>query len=382
MVISSCGNDEASLRFGKNIKFELDSGEVYPIQYLQYSVINNIEYLVFLNPESNEINYFDYLTREHAGSTNLTNEGEKYHGFYVHNFDSIFLLEKYSGNILLIDSTGKLMEKYRWLRGNFDDFTRPPGNNFIYEPYTYSFNPIVYNNGQIYVPNWSYSIPQVNDSYGKSVNFSHLNEVSTHFIYSINEGSVTKINNNTGIWPESYTGEHCFLPSGVFPSRAINNKNELVFSFGADPFIYIYNSGHLIRKELAKSKYPYKFEELENIRTINPENWARLEVEQSVYWGILYDKFRDVYYRIYRHPLNYKNKDGSINKVFDNEWSVIILDNEFSIIGETKMPARRYLPRNILVVSEGLLIDNNHELSENFTKSEYSFTLFKLECAK
>ena len=169
MSISCCGHEEVCLESEKTVKFELNSGEAYPIPYLQYSVINSIEYLVFLSPESNEINYFDYLTRKHVGSTNLTSKGNKYHGFCLHNFDSIFLLEKYSGNILLIDSTGKLMEKYRWLRGNFDVFTRPPGNNFIYEPYTYSFNPIAYKNGQIYVPNWSYSIPQVNDFYGKSV---------------------------------------------------------------------------------------------------------------------------------------------------------------------------------------------------------------------
>ena len=107
-------------------------------------------------------------------------------------------------------------------------------------------------------------------------------------------------------------------------------------------------------------------------------------MEASKYWHVMYDKYRDVYYRFAEMPCE-QAKDEDPYSDFTpkaREFSVIILDKDFRIIGETKFPGNKYFYKMSFVGRDGLYISENNLANPDFDEDKLVFACFKLEDLK
>lgn len=103
------------------------------------------------------------------------------------------------------------------------------------------------------------------------------------------------------------------------------------------------------------------------------------------YGNIIYDKYRDVIYRFYHFDdYGYKGNYGVDYLLSKGEFSIIVLNSDYEIIGETRFPRGKYAPRLFYVDKEGLwLSENNYErIGVDMSDSLMVFRCLKLDYAK
>ena len=64
------------------------------------------------------------------------------------------------------------------------------------------------------------------------------------------------------------------------------------------------------------------------------------------------------------------------------EFSVIVFDKDFNIIGETKFPGNKYFYKMSFVGRDGLYISENNLANPEFDEDKLVFACFKLEDIK
>jgi hypothetical protein len=160
------------------------------------------------------------------------------------------------------------------------------------------------------------------------------------------------------------------------------NDNQLVFSFHSDHNIYYGVSfDEPLKKKLAKSKY--LSQEFEDLPLGSDANARRRYFATTGHYGnLLYDQFRDVYYR-FCYPKKEVEKDEDLRELvmFPQEFSVMILNSELDVIGETLLGNNddKYATSNVFVGPAGLYISVNHPKSELNREESFGFQLFTLE---
>ena len=111
-------------------------------------------------------------------------------------------------------------------------------------------------------------------------------------------------------------------------------------------------------------------------------DWLREATENPAYHNIMYDKYRDVYYRIVELPYELKQNESAFDTPKGREFSIIIFDKDLNIIGETKFPGNKYLYKMSFVGRDGLYISENNEANPEFDENKLVFACFKLEDIK
>lgn len=164
-------------------------------------------------------------------------------------------------------------------------------------------------------------------------------------------------------------------------SSAMDN-DQFVFSFHSDHHIYYGVSfDKPLRKKLAKSKYlSQEFEDLP--LTGDPNDRRRYFATTGHYGNLIYDQFRKVYYRFcYPQKKVEQGQDLVELTVFPQEFSVMILNSELEVIGETLFggEGQKYASNNVFVGPKGLYISVNHPKSELNKEDSFGFQLFTLE---
>jgi hypothetical protein len=171
---------------------------------------------------------------------------------------------------------------------------------------------------------------------------------------------------------------------GLDFSRDFNGK-QLVYSFEIDENIYVTNiETDKIKKIPVRSKYinHLKFDKRPNeIGLI-----YKMLLEASCYRNLLYDKYRNVYYRFTQIGVEQRNDMGITPEILwrsgPAQFSVIILDKDFNIIGETLFPKYTYNPTIAFIHKNGLYISDSHALNPSFDENVLSFKCFTLEESK
>ena len=135
-----------------------------------------------------------------------------------------------------------------------------------------------------------------------------------------------------------------------------------------------------IRWYNAKSRYlksmkPKLGNSMEGINAIIKLN------ENPRYWHIMYDKYRNVYYRFAEMPYKLASNESPYDEPKGKEFSVIVLNADFEIIGETKFPGKKYFYKMSFVGKEGLYISENNLANPQFDENKLVFTCFKIKNA-
>lgn len=350
----------SKIKFTKayTIEFDIKKETEAQSKYLFYYLNGINEFLVNLNKDDNILEFYDFKSKKLFYEINLNKNPEtspKLWGFYVHNLDSIFTLRYRENIIAIIDTAGNVRSKWQ--------ITDNIYNSKKYELTAWANCPFYYKDKKIFVNSRIFS-------------YKEFYDVPSWLIIDLSYQPplLTK----TGTFPNIYRqgkDYYAFNSYGV-----LNENNQLIFSFEIDPNLYVYNKDSFTAILPAKSRYlDDGFEEFDTTQVMDLNYVSKYQIISGKYSQIIYDKFRNLYYRMVHHKQQHENPDGTINEYFDKEWSIIIMDASFNILDEIKMESRKYYFNNILVTQDGLLISNNHELNAHYTPNKFSFSLFKIE---
>ncbi len=164
-----------------------------------------------------------------------------------------------------------------------------------------------------------------------------------------------------------------------YPYYCINNKNEIIVTFATSPEIFIYNEdGELIETKNIKSSYIDNFKPIPTENTYQKSTSIEYETTRSRYSLVIYDKYRDLYYRFAVHPQESVNDDGSVNQYNSNKWSIMVLNSDFELIKEILMEKNKYIIHSAVLTKEGLLIQKNKSNSPDYNYLDYSLIKIKV----
>ena len=155
------------------------------------------------------------------------------------------------------------------------------------------------------------------------------------------------------------------------------NQNTLVCSFTGYDSLMVTSNLKQIRWYNGKSKY------LKNMRPKLEEAAEGIQAlvkltEKPQYHNIIYDKYRDVYYRFVELPYELSNNESPFGDPTGREFSIIIFDKDLNIIGETKFPGNKYLYKMSFVGKDGLYISENNLANPDFDEDKLVFACFQL----
>ena len=181
-------------------------------------------------------------------------------------------------------------------------------------------------------------------------------------------------------FPTRFDGDYSRIKGDDGMAYDYNVKeNRLVCSFDFYDSIMVTDNLKDVKWYNAKSKYLKSMKPNVDNHT-NDLNALIKYMEKPKYFHLLYDKYRDVYYRFAIMPCELAKNESPYDYFAPKarEFSVIILNNEFEIIGETKFPGNKYFYLMSFVGKDGLYISENNLANPEFDENKLVFSCFKL----
>ena len=160
-------------------------------------------------------------------------------------------------------------------------------------------------------------------------------------------------------------------------SRTYDGKN-FIYSFYVDEDILVTSIDHAeVKRIKAKSRY---IDSPDEEQPLNVQKGPQLNLELARYGDLKYDPYREVYYRFAYPKTELDDKINWMGKAVygRKKFSVIILDKDFQIIGETLFPEAIYNPYASFVSKEGLYISRDYQMNYDQSEDFMTFELFKL----
>jgi hypothetical protein len=281
--------------------------------------------------------------------------------FVIHNLDSIFILHTDASRIYLSNGKGERVDTYiikdKLLCGNYD----------IVVNSSFEFS---------YIPNEKLLLFYVSPYLSPDKKEGHIYPLVAE--YNIEK---RKIVNNYGFYPENYRKDKNYFP--IDNLGFIIGEKHFIHYFLATQNLYLYDKKTRKLTDIIPIKSKYlpsetpEFAKYEKSLGDIPEQRKYCTIN-GFYQDLVYDSYRNLYYRLVKHPMEYKNKKGQIHSIDEYDYSIIILDDKFRISNEIKLPAKIYNRAVMFVDKEGLWISvNNFENPEN-TDDFLKLALFKI----
>lgn len=329
---------------------------------IRYFNDNKIEYLAVENEHKEQIEVFNLKTNEFIKTIKPQREGpngigSRLFGFDIVNFDTIIITTSGRGEtFFIIDSSVRIKNKI--------DF------EISYKPYL----PI----GQL----WS--------SYGRTSNYDGEKLILSNVSRATDEDFKQIHNCSIGYYYIFKTNETQDYPLN-HPDKS-KQKDEILNSEGAiivngDKVVLSYPMGHQVfvsEKNGDWETYNLKSKYLKNAFSDAYaddvlESMTKY-VKSSCYLALVYDKYRKVYYRFVYPGIDVTRQDdvmklGEFRRVF----SVMIIDEDFNVLGETLMPENTYNSNMFFINEAGLWISTNHPENPDFDEDAINFQLFTLK---
>lgn len=319
------------------------------------------EYITFQPLGQNRILFYDLATSTLAFTVDPKIDGGKgvgiLYGYYIHNLDSIFLTNRDIQEISLIDRTADLKEKIDCEKAS--DGT-PLSSIFSR---TTLYTPLIFIDRQLY---------------GVSVcnRFSDKNPVAVRM--DLDTKTITAL---PFAYPKFPGADNPIKTFSVeeYVSRCYDGQH-FIYSFYFDENVYITSPNHdSISTVRIKSQYINKVKVWDDYGKLTPKDVC----ENPNYGNILYDPYRKVYYRI-AYPeteLSGKLSDKELMDIFQygrTKFSILILDKDLKVIGETLFPENTYNSQLMFIREDGLYISDSHPLNPEYSDDILSFRRFDL----
>lgn len=361
-------NSTYQLAINGEKKFSLDSETPTRPPYLQiYTDSTGRRLLSFLNTYKNSIYFYDYDDTSYQKKITYNREGDnaimRVAGYYIKNWDSIYVYNMPMTEVVLADSASKVKSRIS-LRTNETDWPDRYPQYWLktLKPFIFVENKL-FLTGQIFK-----SLSSSNITKFKFTACIDLNNNGVEFRYTYPE----EIYGHDSNWEDG-------TPTQVYP--ALSHDGKMIHSFPASHNLYLHDlssdSVSIVYggSNVATTIHSIDYDDREHTPS---ELLLTHYVQQDMYGGIIYDKYRKVYYRFIERgipdaTLKTSMKDKLIN--------VIIMNEKFEYLGETTLGnGNEWNWENSFVTKEGLNIEclDTNDLDELYLKFKI-FALNKLD---
>lgn len=366
-LLASCaGNksktvDAYELKPTQSVKsFKLDSDVKYNAFYL-YSFCDEQgkEYLSFLNYRTNQLLFYDLSTARFLFKVELSSEGPngvaQVSGYYIKDFDNIYVSSYAYNGLIKVDTTGTIVQKIPYKKTSKGYQVLPS-----YTPASHPYVAPIIRDDKIYIT--QQAVPRFH-----SVKDTPLSVVID---------TIQHTNEDLPLTYDILTDEEMGANYMQF-SRIYDGKN-FIYSFYVSEDVLLVSTDHSnVRRIPVKSRHISSATEEQK----DNEQGPRLNLELARYGDLIYDPYRNTYYRFaYPKTLLDRNMNWWGKAVYGrNKFSVIILDENFNIIGETLFPEGIYNSYVFFVHKDGLYISRDYQIGNGNQSGDYmTFELFKL----
>lgn len=348
---------DLKIQINDNTKFK------FPSLFL-FTDKQNTEYLTFISIENNSILFYDFSTSKFLFELELDAEGPNgvgmITGYYIENWDNIYVTSNFHG-LSIVDSSG--------IKKQFIEYKETDKGHYIVPNFTSSsfiYTPTIIHNEKVFITQLPYQASKISEtpvSVAIDTISQTIEELPFRFPHIIPDNKLSS------------------AVLGTRFSRDFNGK-EFLYSFFMDENIYATDVKTNKEKKIrAKSKYIEKLTLVEF--SDDRENVYKSLLENSHYYNMLYDKYRNIYYRfaIIGSEIEHNSK-FSFFDIYTNgfiQFSVIIMNENFDIIGETLFPKYIYNPTIAFVHKNGLYISDSHIQNSSFNENVLSFKCFSLK---
>lgn len=346
---------------GKIKSFELDSDVKYNAFYL-YTFNDNKgqEYLSFLNYQTNQILFYNLETSKFMFKVELDSEGPhgivRPSGYYIKDFDNIYISSYAYGGLIKVDTLGHIVQKIPYGK-TMEGYNVLPS----YTPSSHPYIAPVFIDGKIFItqPGVERFYPIKRTPLGVTID------------------TIAKVISNI---PQTYSSILNDDELGAEDLRfsRIYDKKQFVYSFYVDEDIVVAPVSHIeLKRVKAKSRFISSVTKAQK----KGEQGPRSNLEVARYGDLVYDPYREVYYRFaYHYSELDSRKNWRGNAVYGRrKFSVIILNKDFEIIGETLFPEAVYNSYVFFVHKDGLYISRDYQINYDQSEDYMTFELFLLE---
>jgi len=329
----------------------------------QFKQLDRQSYIFSYNPNRHSLDVYDTKRQAFLPPVLLEREGpngiESVNSYFVHKWDSIFILtDQY---LCLIDSLGQVLHTYHThlppegkyvlssvqSMGRFDIYYYAPRQQ-IFAFYHPTFIPL--NQAAYYEAPIEASL---------DLRSEQISPLPVYYAPLYRQGN-------------TYFG-YLNMPMRT-PTDSL-----FIYTFPADPNLYVYDrlSGNQ-RAYGGKSKYaPEPPKSL-------PPNEERSEkkmqhmIESTMYFNVLYDPQRRLYYRFHFPAVDFHRQDGTYNGFEDKKPVLMVFDDQFRLVQEVEMPDYNFDAIFSFVSTEGLWIPASQNEQEDFISYDiWQFRLLK-----
>lgn len=356
IFICSCSvrNSNVQLVESGDVSFPIDYSSSIRPRHVSIYQLDGKECMVLVNREgSPSLQFFDLDTQKEIHRIQLHREGPNRVGrplvAHVQSKDSIFIVSGYDNFISLIDWDGVVKRRYFPSEHHIDQ-----GKLWLWES-----EPLILSDQKIYlgISGTACGRYSIFDDFmsvcldlnsGKFSYFKKYNTVLRGRIFGFIDGIYYQNIGDNGIIINSYASSNVIdfidVVGDKFYSKEIDNS---IYFSGLNPV----NEGVDIDYKDCLDKFKYG--------------------------SIIYDKYRDVYYRFVEHPFTKKEiSEDFYSTYFSHRFSVMVFDNDFNKIGETMFADNRFYCKTYFIGSDGLYISNSHPKNPFLKEDFITFTRF------
>ena len=337
----------------------------------QFSVFlfneNGEDYLSYQNLPKNEILIYSIDSQCLIKRLCINTEGDNsvvggFGGYYIADMQHIFIPSMYVNTIFVVDTVGKVRRKITYEK------TR---DNQELKPFMLSDrSQMVFIGNNLYIPQ------TINLRLGDKA----IAERPIKVVIDTAENIIKALPMR---FPPLISCKD-FGTVGAFGAEysCCYDGNKFIYSFNADEDLYLTSIEHRsVEKKKAKSKY------IENVTVFrsNEENFQKMvkaQCEHASYGKILYDKYRNVYYRFVYPPCEIDDYTGDYVELLRSgrkNFSIMILDENLNILGETFFPAYIYNSNLSFILEDGLYISLNHIKNPEYSDDILRFQKLELK---
>lgn len=338
----------------KTLKFHLNNRIINrSLCLLPYTDDDKSRFLFYLSAYTNNISVFSIDSEKLVKTIKLESVGPdgvgNVMGFEVINFDSIYVTPEHIRKLYLVNGMGKVISSIDYSSYS-QEYVIYSGTSRTLENMKLGFK-----DGLIYLPFY----PGIDEG-----NYKSISPENVRFVSALNTSKKTVKTLNIG-FPEDYW-EDKFYPS-FFGFFMANNKFYINYMY--DDRIACSTDSKIWKTYIVPSKYA-------NVKNIIPGDAGC----SSTYDRLVYDKYRDIFYRFVSHEET-MNGNKTIKDIaqYPEKFSIIILDKDLNIIGETLFKDHSFDIAGYFVNEDGLYLSRSNPFNSNYNIDLLDFQLFQIK---
>ena len=350
------------------LEYEIDEDTRVPLYHLYTFEVNGTEYLTFPNRETRTLLIYELLSGKFVKKFSFHAEGPNGIGprldnYLMEDFHHIYIPGITHSVIYRTDTTGIIKDKILFPETEDGLLTIPSYYTNLQHKQLHFINGLLYIpqgiNRRIGTDRWVEESPT-------AVVMDTLTRKLKRFPMLHPQGKISSSDYG------NYMGDLSY-------SMTYDGEN-FIYSFFCEDELYKVNpTDASVEKIPAASQYlsPITFKRI-------PDDFSqtlKATCEMASYKNILYDKYRKVYYR-FACPETALEDNLNYMQILHNgkkEFSIIILDEDLNIIGETKFPPFTYVPHICFIREDGLYISASHFMREDYSDDVLRFQKFVLQ---